>query len=425
MELTPVSDAELLFRFTNTTLDTYVRAYAPSVPDETSMVVSGTLQVTGPLRDVDSLLMQATVEQLELDFFDYMVRNDAVVEFVLDQNVLRVQQMDLVGDGTALTLVGQVGLVDEQIALHAEGDANLVFLEGFFPDLRGSGTARLRAEVGGTFRQPVILGEAAVEGGRVRHLSLPHGVEDMEGRIVFEPDGVRFDDLAGVMAGGPVQFGGRLGIRGYEISELNITAAATEMNLRFPEGVRSVVDAEVTLGGDIDDAVLSGTVNVRDAVWLDLFEPSTGLLDFSADDAVLVPRSVESALPLRYDVRIVAPSSLRISDNTARIVSSAELTLAGTFNQPTLLGNAEIERGEIFFEGNRYRVTRGSIAPRRSHLDRAVLRHRSGDRHPSTRSDLSGDDRRERHDRSSGPGAVVGSTAPGNRDPVALAGRRP
>ena len=362
VELTPVSDAELLFRFTNTTLDTYVRAYAPSVPDETSMVVSGTLQVTGPLRDVDSLLMQATVEQLELDFFDYMVRNDAVVEFVLDQNVLRVQQMDLVGDGTALTLVGQVGLVDEQIALHAEGDANLVFLEGFFPDLRGSGTARLRAEVGGTFRQPVILGEAAVEGGRVRHLSLPHGVEDMEGRIVFEPDGVRFDDLAGVMAGGPVQFGGRLGIRGYEISELNITAAATEMNLRFPEGVRSVVDAEVTLGGDIDDAVLSGTVNVRDAVWLDLFEPSTGLLDFSADDAVLVPRSVESALPLRYDVRIVAPSSLRISDNTARIVSSAELTLAGTFNQPTLLGNAEIERGEIFFEGNRYRVTRGSIA---------------------------------------------------------------
>ena len=106
VELTPASDAELLFRFTNTTLDPYVRAYAPSVPEETSMVVSGTLQVTGPLRDVDSLLMQATVEQLELDFFDYMVRNDAVVEFVLDQNVLRVQRMDLVGDGTALTLVG-------------------------------------------------------------------------------------------------------------------------------------------------------------------------------------------------------------------------------------------------------------------------------------------------------------------------------
>ena len=362
VELTPARDAELLFRFTNTALDPYVRAYAPSVPEETSMVVSGTLQVTGLLRDVDSLLMRATVEQVELGVFDYVVRNDAAVELALDGNVLRIQQMDLVGDGTALTLDGQVGLVDEKVALRAAGDANLEFLQGFFPDLRSSGTAQLVAEIGGTFRQPVILGDAAVEGGRVRHLLLPHGLEDMEGRIVFEPGGVRFDDMAGVMAGGPVQFGGRLGIRGYEIGELNITAAATEMNLRFPEGVRSVVDAELTLGGDIDDAVLSGTVNVRDAVWLDLFEPSTGLLDFTADEAVLVPQSAASALPLRYDVRIVAPSSLRISDNTARIVSSAELTLAGSFDRPILLGNAEIERGEVFFEGNRYRVTRGSIA---------------------------------------------------------------
>ncbi len=361
VELTPARDAELLFRFTNTALDPYVRAYTPSVPDQTSMVVSGTLQVTGPLRDVDSLLMQATVEQLELGVFDYMVRNDAAVELVLDQNVLRIQQMDLVGDGTALTLAGQVGLVDEKITLQAEGDANLTFLQGFFPDLRSSGIAHLVAEIGGTFRQPVILGDAVVEGGRLRHLSLPHGLEEMEGRIVFEPDGVRFDDMTGVMAGGLVQFGGRLGVRGYEISELNITATATEMHLRFPEGVRSIVDAELTLGGDLDTAVLLGTVNVRDAVWLDLFEPSTGLLDASANEEVLVPQSATPVLPLRYDVRIVAPSSLRISDNTARIVSSAELTLVGNFDQPILLGNAEIERGEVFFEGNRYRVTRGTI----------------------------------------------------------------
>jgi hypothetical protein len=361
VELTPSSDVDLLFRFTNTTLDPYVRAYAPSMPEETSMVVSGTLQVTGPLRDVDSLLVQATVEQLEFGFFDYMVRNDAVVEVVLDQNVLQIQQMDLVGDGTALTFVGQVGLVDEQISLHAEGDANLGVLQGFFSDLRSSGTARLGVDIGGTLRQPVFLGDVSVEGGRLRHLSLPRGVEDLEGRIVFDPDGMRFDDLVGVLAGGPVQFGGRLGIRGYALSELNIIATATEMNLRFPEGVRSVVDATLMLDGSIDDATLSGTVNVRDAVWLDLFESSTGLLDFSADDAVSLQRSVEAALPLRYDVRIVAPSSLRISNSTARIVSSAELTLTGTFDQPTLLGNAEIERGEIFFEGNRYRVTRGSI----------------------------------------------------------------
>ena len=52
---------------------------------------------------------------------------------------------------------------------------------------------------------------------------------------------------------------------------------------------------------------------------------------------------------------------MRVENNIARIVSSADLTLAGTYDRPLLFGHATIERGELFFEGNRYLVTRGSI----------------------------------------------------------------
>ena len=79
-------------------------------------------------------------------------------------------------------------------------------------------------------------------------------------------------------------------------------------------------------------------------------------------------------MPLRFDVRLVAPSSLRIDDNTARFVASAELALRGTYDNPLLFGNAEIERGEVFFEGNRYRVTRGTIGFANPDEDRAVFR---------------------------------------------------
>ena len=362
VELSPGNDADLLLRFTNTTLDPYVRLYAASIPSGMSAVASGTLQVTGPLRDFDRLLIDATVEQLELSVFDYMVANEGTVQLSLDQGVIHVRQMNLVGDGTELSLRGQVGIADEQLVLRADGRANVGFLRGFFPDLRSSGSAQLTAEIGGTIRQPVVVGAAIMDGVRVRHLSFPHGLDNLEGQIVFEPDGLRFDDLTGELAGGLVRFGGRVGLRGFDVGDLNVTAAASSMNLRFPEGIRSVVDAELTLGGELDDMVLSGMVEVQDAVWLDLFESSTGLLNLTPDIAALVPRSVESVPPLRLDVRIVASSSLRISDNTARIVASADLTLGGTYDQPLLLGNAEIERGEVFFEGNRYRVTQGSIA---------------------------------------------------------------
>ena len=42
-------------------------------------------------------------------------------------------------------------------------------------------------------------------------------------------------------------------------------------------------------------------------------------------------------------------------------MASADLTLRGTYDRPVIVGHAEIERGEVTFEGRRYRITRGAI----------------------------------------------------------------
>ncbi len=351
--------SELLLRFSDATIDPYVRAFQPALPQQLTAEVSGTLQVLGPLRDIGALEVASTIEQLQLDVYGYTLRNDRPLRLALERNVVDVERMRLTGDGTAIDLTGSIDLGGERLALEATGDGSLGFLQQIFPDLRGSGHTRLAARIGGSLQQPLVTGEAAVDGGRIRHLSFPHGLENIAGRIVFEPYGLRFDELTGELGAGPVQFGGRVGLRGYALDELSVTATGTGLRLRFPEGVRSLVDAELALGGSADAPVLSGAVDVRDAVLLELFEPSTGLLDFGPDETLSQP--VDPAFPLRLDVRISAPSTLRISDNAARVVSSAELTLGGTYAQPQLFGNAEIERGEVFFEGNRYRVTRGSI----------------------------------------------------------------
>jgi autotransporter translocation and assembly factor TamB len=60
-------------------------------------------------------------------------------------------------------------------------------------------------------------------------------------------------------------------------------------------------------------------------------------------------------------VRLVAPGTLRIDNDQARVVASADLNLRGTLDRPMVFGHAEIERGEVEFEGRRYLVTRGSL----------------------------------------------------------------
>ena len=354
--------SDLLLRFTNTTIDPYIRAFRPDVSDGLAAELSGTLEVAGALRDMEQLQVVATVEQLGLDLFGYAVRNDGTVRFALDRNVVAIEQMRLAGDGTALDLTGEIGLDGRQLALGVSGDAGLVILEEFFPDIRSSGRASLRAEIGGTLQQPLVTGEAVLAGGRLRHLSFPHSFDNLDGTIVFEPSAIRLDELTAEVGTGTLRFGGRVDLQGYEVAGMNVTAVGTGMRLRFPEGIRSLVDAELTLGGGLDAPVLAGTVNVRDAILLELFGSTPDLLNFGADEVVSAPAPIEPAFPLQLDVRISAPSSLRISGNAARVVSSAELTLGGTYSRPLLFGNAEIESGEVFFEGNRYRVTRGALA---------------------------------------------------------------
>src|SRR5207248_8420699 len=66
-------------------------------------------------------------------------------------------------------------------------------------------------------------------------------------------------------------------------------------------------------------------------------------------------------VPLRFDIEVVVPATLRVENNLARLVASADLQLRGTYEHPLLFGRAEVNRGEVTFEGRRYVVTRGNI----------------------------------------------------------------
>ena len=55
-------------------------------------------------------------------------------------------------------------------------------------------------------------------------------------------------------AAAPVRFGGRIGLSGYQLSEFDVTATGQDMNLRYPEGMRSIVDAEPRAAGTRDGA---------------------------------------------------------------------------------------------------------------------------------------------------------------------------
>jgi len=361
--LTDSMDAELSFSVADTSLDPYIRVFNPRLSPYTTAIVSGNVRVVGQLANVDELLVEASVERLDLRLFDYRVRNAAPIRLALDRHTARITDMRLVGDETQLDIEGQIDLHNDRMAVRATGDAGLGILQAFVPNIRSSGRATLQATFEGPIRDPFVSGTMNVDNGRIRHFDLPHALENISGPLRFDTRSVRLDEVTARLGGGPVRFGGRIEIEGYQPTRVDVSVSGDNMRLRFPEGMRSLVNADLTVQGPVDALTLAGTVDVRNALYTRPFDEGNGLFNLTSTAVAGAGGGTLAAatLPLRYDVRIVAPSTLEVRNSTARLFANADLQLRGTYDRPLLFGRAEIDRGEFTFEGRRYEVTRGTI----------------------------------------------------------------
>jgi hypothetical protein len=372
INLSGATDADLTLRFNDSSIDPYVRLFNPSISPYTTAIASGTIHAKGALRDFAKLHVDGRVEDINLRLFDYRLHNDGPIRLTLADNIAKIDQLKVVGEGTTMQLLGDIALPATaggatRVRVRMLGDANLSILQGFMRDIRSSGAAQVQAEITGTADNPALVGSATIAEGRVRYFGLPHSLEAVNGRVEFDASGVRVDGLTGRMGGGDVRLGGRIGTKGATITSYALTAVGHDMRVRYPEGFRSLVDTDLALRGLASSPTLTGTVHVKDALWVRQIDTDTadvlGLAAVSGGSkSTSTPTpAAGTTFPLRFDVRIDAPSSLRIENSTARLVSSADLTLRGTYDKPLLFGRAEINRGEVFFEGNRYIVTRGTI----------------------------------------------------------------
>jgi hypothetical protein len=363
VELTRPGVADLTLRFTDTSLDPYARAFYPKLSPFTTVVGSGTLHVTGDLADPARLNTDVLFDQVQLKLFDYALHSAAPIRVAMNQNVVHVDDVRLVGDGTELNVSGSVDLDARRIAGITRGSANLGILQGFYRNIRSSGQAQLTAQASGSLDAPIILGQATITDGRLRYALLPHSLEEVNGSILFDSRNIRFDGLTAKLADGRVTIDGRIGLEGYSPSDIALTAAGRNMRLRYPEGVRSDVDADLSLTGRVAAPLLSGTVTLQNAAWTTRFDTNGSLFDFNGggEGTPVASGVAPDTFPVRLDVRVVAPGTLRIENSQAHIASSADLTLRGTYQRPVVFGRVEVTRGEFVFEGRRYLLTRGTV----------------------------------------------------------------
>ena len=192
---------------------------------------------------------------------------------------LELADLHLAGEGTDLAVTGGVDVLGEgPLAVSARGQADLRALSLVTRRLRGIGTARLAVDVSGTRSAPRVLGTLDLEGAGLRVRGFPHGVEALRGRVRFTERAAQLEGVNGTLAGGQLTMEGQAAYPGGRLTSYDIRPTGRGLALRYPEGLRSLLDAELRLFGDAGKQWITGTVDVRQALYTKRYDMASELL---------------------------------------------------------------------------------------------------------------------------------------------------
>jgi translocation and assembly module TamB len=342
----------------DTSLDPFLRAPFPALPSLVGIVATGSLDIRGSLRAPRDLALDATLPVVQVLLPEYPIRNREPLHVTVAGGRLDLRAVHMAGEGTDLVVEGGADFLGPgPIRVGAKGAADLRTLSVITRNLRGRGAARLAMEVGGTRAAPKLTGTLTLEGAGVRVRGFPHGLDDVHGTVRFTEAAAELSGLTGTLAGGAVELEGQATYAAGQLTSFDIRPSGRDMALRFPEGLRSLIDADLRLFGDASRQWITGTVDVKQAVWTRRYDLAKELM--SGGGGFEQPESLGEGL--RYDLKVRAPGTLHIDNNLATLQARADLVVQGTFDAPVLLGRAEVDRGRVYFQGRTYAIRRGTI----------------------------------------------------------------
>jgi translocation and assembly module TamB len=332
--------------------------------------VAGTLDFSGNTTDPQSWKGTLELPAIEIQPAPGIVdlpntsalalRNTGPVLVDVDLNGARVRQAHFRAKDTNLNVTGRIGLgIRNPWDLRVQGNANLALLHEFENQLLSSGSVVLDVSVRGALEKPDIYGRIDLRNASVNLAGFPNGIDNANGVIFLYRDRAMIETLTAGTGGGTVSVSGFVSFAGE--TTFHLQAKASDVRLRYPEGVSSTSNATLAFTGTMDRSVLSGDVTITRVG----FNPRSdlGTILANASQPVEVPAQPSRFRQgLRFDVRVATAPEVRFETKLTRdIQADARLRLRGDGTHPIVLGSVTISQGEVLFFGNRYTINTGQI----------------------------------------------------------------
>src|SRR5439155_972034 len=139
----------------------------------------------------------------------------------------------------------------------------------------------------------------------------------------------------------------------------NLALNAKSVRLRYPEGLRAVLDSSLTLTGSRDAAAVNGRVLIDSLSFTKEFDLAEFMGQFTGSTAP--PSGENFADKVKLEVSVQSTQQLQAVSSEVSIEGQANLRVIGTASNPVIVGRVDLTSGEIFFMKQRYQLERGII----------------------------------------------------------------
>jgi translocation and assembly module TamB len=338
-------------------LDVVMATYAPNAAPGFAGTTELHATLKGPLKDKSKLEGHLTIPVLNATYQALQIGIASPIRADYVNSVVTLQSADIRGTDTSLHIEGRLPLTGTaEPTLNAQGTVDLRILKIFVPDVESSGTVALDVRAAGSPSNPSVQGNVQFKDVAVSTPDAPVGVEKLNGKLDILENRMEVSKLTGQVGGGQITVGGSVN---YKPSvAFNLALQGQSIRLRYPDGLRSMLDANLAFTGTPEASTLNGRVLIDSLSFTPDFDIAKFGDQFSTGSSYSQPGFADT---IKLGIGVQSQESLNATSSQISIAGRAALQIGGTAANPVITGRATISSGELFYRNTRYQLQKGVI----------------------------------------------------------------
>jgi translocation and assembly module TamA len=337
-------------------------------PSALSATLTGEARLTGRLSARDELKGRLTLAATTARVQDVAI-DAAPFTLTLDHGVVTTEGLTLTGPGGTFVARGRADLESRTLDASGRGRIELRALSPLLEEAVMTGSADVDLTLSGPLANPRPRGVVAVQDATLRLRDIEQPLTAIAARLSFEDGGLRIEEGAGMLGGGPVRLSGTAALEGLRVAGVDVKLSGTDMGIRYPVGgegsgiwedFKARVDAELTLTGRPGDFLLAGNVAIERGLYdADIFLEE-GFLPPDVPPAAAEPSRLRRSIAL--NISAATQNAILVRNNVAQLEAVGSLWLRGDAAEPAPFGRLEIRPGgKVFLQERDFTISSGHL----------------------------------------------------------------